>query len=105
MLPVCIGNFIAGAICVAASYSFAFGAFGQSFCGIKDNCSCFTTGCACLPTSQGGAPELPTTMTTPSEYAPDKEGPKSITILWKPPPTDRDSYQLPRPVRVPAPVG
>lgn len=53
MLPVCIGNFIAGAICVAASYSFAFGALGESLCGVKDNCSCFSVGCACLPGPDG----------------------------------------------------
>ena len=52
MLPVSLGNLFAGAICVAASYSYAFGKLGGSQCGILDGCSCFKPeggGCDCLP--------------------------------------------------------
>ena len=47
MIPVSLGNLFAGAICVAASYSYAFGKLGQTQCGAKDGCSCFTEGCNC----------------------------------------------------------
>ena len=53
MLPVSLGNLFAGAICVAASYSYAFGKLGGSQCGIGDQCSCFKPkggGCDCFPT-------------------------------------------------------
>ena len=45
MLPVSLGNFVAGAVCVAASYSYAWGRLGQTQCGITDGCSCFVAGC------------------------------------------------------------
>ena len=48
MIPVSLGNLFAGAVCVAASYSYAFGKLGQTNCGIKDGCSCFSEGCMCL---------------------------------------------------------
>ena len=52
MIPVTLGNLFAGAVCVAASYSYAFGKLGQTACGAKDNCSCFTVGCDCVPTKK-----------------------------------------------------
>jgi hypothetical protein len=45
MIPVTIGNFVAGSVCVAASYSYAFGQLGKSGCGINDGCGCITQGC------------------------------------------------------------
>ena len=47
MLPVSLGNFIAGAVCVAASYSYAFGKLGKTGCGVRDKCGCFSEGCCC----------------------------------------------------------
>merc|ERR1711871_868106 len=47
MIPVSLGNLFAGAICVAMSYSFAFGKLGQTMCGTKDGCSFITEGCNC----------------------------------------------------------
>ena len=43
--PVTLGNFVAGAVCVAASYSFAFGHLGVPAvsCGFYDRCLC------CIP--------------------------------------------------------
>ena len=36
MVPVTLGNFVAGSCCVAASYSFAWGALGEyPYCGLK----------------------------------------------------------------------
>ena len=34
-----LGNFAAGTVCVAMSYSFAFGKLGQTQCGAKDKFS------------------------------------------------------------------
>ena len=48
MIPVSLGNLFAGAVCVAASYSYAFGKLGETNCGMKDGCSCFSVGCMCL---------------------------------------------------------
>jgi formate/nitrite transporter len=48
MIPVSLGNFAAGAVCVAMSYSFAFGKLGQTQCGAKDKFSYITTGCNCM---------------------------------------------------------
>jgi hypothetical protein len=47
MIPVSLGNLFAGAICVAMSYSYAFGKLGQTQCGAKDGCSWITKGCNC----------------------------------------------------------
>ena len=43
-----LGNFAAGTVCVAMSYSFAFGKLGQTQCGAKDKFSYITTGCNCM---------------------------------------------------------
>merc|ERR1712100_861136 len=42
MIPVSLGNFFAGCVCVAASYSYAFGRLGDDTvaCGIADKCKC-----------------------------------------------------------------
>ena len=53
MLPVSLGNLFAGAICVAASYSYAFGKLGKTQCGINDQCFCFK------PSAGGGFDCLP----------------------------------------------
>lgn len=59
MIPVSLGNLFAGAVCVAASYSFAFGKLGTTMCGSKDQFSCFSSkeggGFDCLPKP---APEM-----------------------------------------------
>ena len=47
MLPGSLGNFIAGSVCVAASYSYAFGKLGKTGCGMHDKCGCFSEGCCC----------------------------------------------------------
>jgi len=48
MIPVSLGNLLAGTVCVAASYSFAYGKMGQSMCGSKDKFSFLTVGCNCF---------------------------------------------------------
>merc|ERR1712100_178391 len=49
MIPVSLGNLFAGAICVAASYSYAFGRLGEPSvnCGISDKCVCCKEACTC----------------------------------------------------------
>ena len=79
MLPVSLGNLFAGAVCVAASYSFAFGKLGQKdvMCGVLDGFSCCVKGCACgLPVpclngepEDGGLPSLPSTSMAPNDGA------------------------------------
>jgi formate/nitrite transporter len=69
MIPVCCGNFFAGCICVAASYSYAFGKLGQTNCGAKDNCSWITEGCDCMgePKSVETTAVQPKVETTPAQ--------------------------------------
>ena len=45
MLPVSLGNFFAGAVCVAASYSYAFGKLGKL--ETREKCAHLTKGCLC----------------------------------------------------------
>merc|ERR1719171_177488 len=57
MIPVSLGNLFAGAICVAMSYSYAFGKLSKTHCGITDGCSYITEGCACLPMCNKDVPK------------------------------------------------
>ena len=70
MIPVCCGNFFAGCICVAASYSYAFGKLGQTNCGAKDNMSCITVGCDCMGQLKGDKPIESTTVQPKVESTP-----------------------------------
>jgi formate/nitrite transporter len=68
MIPVSLGNLFAGAVCVAASYSYAFGKLGQTNCGIKDGCSCFSEGCMCIGDSSDKTKEAKAAVsTTPAQ--------------------------------------
>jgi len=68
MIPVSLGNLFAGAICVAASYSYAFGKLGQTECGMADNCLCITDSCACKKDDDFNL-VLPVSTTTPMKEA------------------------------------
>jgi len=48
MIPVSLGNLFAGAICVAASYSYAFGKMGKTWCGLNDKSNGCLPGCKCI---------------------------------------------------------
>ena len=55
MIPVSLGNLFAGAICVAASYSYAFGRLGEPSvnCGISDKCKCCADTCVLRSVKSG----------------------------------------------------
>lgn len=73
MIPVSLGNLFAGAICVAASYSFAFGKLGEkkTFCGVADSCLCCKESCSCCAKAEkfeevSKEGSLPSVKETPS---------------------------------------
>jgi formate/nitrite transporter len=77
MIPVSLGNFFAGAVCVAASYSYAFGKLGESStnCGTADMCKCILgTGCSpktieqkAIEEKSGNVSSTPSTPTAVAE--------------------------------------
>jgi len=71
MIPVSLGNLFAGAICVAMSYSYAFGKLGNTWCGLTDSpfCPMCSVGCDCAQEAKDWATMAPEkkTETQPSD--------------------------------------